>query len=773
MNGLTTKEVEFRIKNGLVNKRVKYSRSIKDIILSNIFTLFNFINLFLFILVLTTKSYRNGLFAIVIVINTIISIYGEIKAKLIIDKLSIVNNTKVSVIRDGKTIKISPYDIVIDDIIVLKNGDVVPTDVLVLNSNLCEVDESIITGETKNVIKKKNDTIFSGSIIISGSLKAKVINVGLNNYSSRLIKEASYQKEEKTYLEKELNKVLKIVTILIIPIMIILFLIQYFVNNVSYNEAILYTTAGVIGMIPSGLILLTSVALSTGVIKMGLKKVIVQQLNGIETLSCVDVLCLDKTGTITDGTLEVIKVINKSTFDINSIIKNMLNDNLVNQTDIALDKYFKTKEKLNIIKMIPFSSYRKYSMVCYENLNTFALGALEYMLPNAKMDEEALNYAQEGYRVLTLIHSKEIPEDQKIPSHSKIIAYIILKDNIRKNIEKTLKYFTEQQVNIKIISGDNVSTISNVMKKVGYKDYEKYLDCSNLNDEELINKVSDYQIYGRCNPYQKRLIIKTLKQKYTVGMVGDGVNDILALKEADCSIALTSNNGAAKSVSQIVILENDFNVLPDIVNEGRRVINNIERVASLYLVKTIYSFLLSILSIVLTMEYPFYPIQLTLIGTACVGLPSFFLTMLNDNRKVSKNFIKNVFKTSSCSGIAITINIIIILILSNILKTSIDTYKIVTVTLTGLINILILYKISKPITNIKKIILLITIVLFLSSLIFLRKIFILNKFNLNLLIITIAILIFDIIIIKYLEKLYDKIFQKRWCKWMHKKEWKN
>ena len=773
MNGLTTKEVEFRIKNGLVNKRVKYSRSIKDIILSNIFTLFNFINLFLFILVLTTKSYRNGLFAIVIVINTIISIYGEIKAKLIIDKLSIVNNTKVSVIRDGKTIKISPYDIVIDDIIVLKNGDVVPTDVLVLNSNLCEVDESIITGETKNIIKKKNDTIFSGSIIISGSLKAKVINVGLNNYSSRLIKEASYQKEEKTYLEKELNKVLKIVTILIIPIMIILFLIQYFVNNVSYNEAILYTTAGVIGMIPSGLILLTSVALSTGVIKMGLKKVIVQELNGIETLSCVDVLCLDKTGTITDGTLEVIKVINKSTFDINSIIKNMLNDNLVNQTDIALDKYFKTKDKLNIIKMIPFSSYRKYSMVCYENLNTFALGALEYMLPNTKMDEEALNYAQEGYRVLTLIHSKEIPEDQKIPSHSKIIAYIILKDNIRKNIEKTLKYFTEQQVNIKIISGDNVSTISNIMKKVGYKDYEKYLDCSNLNDEELINKVSDYQIYGRCNPYQKRLIIKTLKQKYTVGMVGDGVNDILALKEADCSIALTSNNGAAKSVSQIVILENDFNVLPDIVNEGRRVINNIERVASLYLVKTIYSFLLSILSIVLTMEYPFYPIQLTLIGTACVGLPSFFLTMLNDNRKVSKNFIKNVFKTSSCSGIAITINIIIILILSNILKTSIDTYKIVTVTLTGLINILILYKISKPITNIKKIILSITIVLFLSSLIFLRKIFILNKFNLNLLIITIAILIFDIIIIKYLEKLYDKIFQKRWCKWMHKKEWKN
>lgn len=773
MNGLTTKEVEFRIKNGLVNKRVKYSRSIKDIILSNIFTLFNFINLFLFILVLTTKSYRNGLFAIVIVINTIISIYGEIKAKLIIDKLSIVNNTKVSVIRDGKTIKISPYDIVVDDIIILKNGDVVPTDVLVLNSNLCEVDESIITGETKNVIKKKNDTIFSGSIIISGSLKAKVINVGLNNYSSRLIKEASYQKEEKTYLEKELNKVLKIVTILIIPIMIILFLIQYFVNNVSYNEAILYTTAGVIGMIPSGLILLTSVALSTGVIKMGLKKVIVQELNGIETLSCVDVLCLDKTGTITDGTLEVIKVINKSTFDINSIIKNMLNDNLVNQTDIALDKYFKTKDKLNIIKMIPFSSYRKYSMVCYENLNTFALGALEYMLPNAKMDEEALNYAQEGYRVLTLIHSKEIPEGQKIPSHSKIIAYIILKDNIRKNIEKTLKYFTEQQVNIKIISGDNVSTISNVMKKVGYKDYEKYLDCSNLNDEELIAKVSDYQIYGRCNPYQKRLIIKTLKQKYTVGMVGDGVNDILALKEADCSIALTSNNGAAKSVSQIVILENDFNVLPDIVNEGRRVINNIERVASLYLVKTIYSFLLSILSIVLTMEYPFYPIQLTLIGTACVGLPSFFLTMLNDNRKVSKNFIKNVFKTSSCSGIAITINIIIILILSNILKTSIDTYKIVTVTLTGLINILILYKISKPITNIKKIILSITIVLFLSSLIFLRKIFILNKFNLNLLIITIAILIFDIIIIKYLEKLYEKIFQKRWCKWMHKKEWKS
>lgn len=761
MNGLTTKEVELKIKQGLVNKRVKYSRSIKNIIITNVFTLFNFINLFLFVLVLTTESYRNGLFAMVILINTIISIQGEIKAKIIIDKLNIIADAKVTVLRDGQTTEIAPSELVTDDIISLKSGDVVPTDILILNSNLCEVDESIITGETKNIIKKKGDTLYSGIIITSGNLKAKVINVGSQNYSSRLIKEASKLKENATYLEKELNKILKIVTILIIPIMIILFLIQYFVNHVTYNEAILYTTAGVIGMIPSGLILLTSVALSTGVIKMGLKKVIVQELNGIETLSCVDVLCLDKTGTITDGTLEVVKVIKNSNIDIAPIIKNMYKTPPVNQTDIALAKYFETNEKLNIIKMVPFSSYRKYSMVTYEKLGTFALGALEYMLEYAKLDEEVSKYAKEGYRILTLIHSKKTSATQKVPIDSKIIAYIIIKDNIRKNVEKTLKYFTEQGVNIKIISGDNIDTISNIMRKVGYQDYEKCLDCSNLTEEELKNKVKDYQIYGRCNPYQKKIIIQTLKQKYTVGMVGDGVNDILALKEADCSIALTINNGAAKSVSQIVILENDFNVLPDIVNEGRRVINNIERVASLYLVKTIYSFLLSILSIVLTIEYPFYPIQLTLIGSICVGVPSFFLTMLSDNRKVSKNFIKNVFKTALSSGITITLNIIIILILKNIFNIDIENYKVVVVTLTGLINILILYKISKPITIVKKIILILTTTLFILATTILRKIFILNKFNLSLIITTIIIFIFDVIIIKYLEKLYDKIINKR------------
>ncbi len=756
MEGLSTKEVQERIKNNLVNKKVNYSRSILDIILRNVCTLFNFINLILFILVLTTGSYHNSLFAGVIIINTVISIVGEIKAKIIVDKLNLTFSDTVNVIRDGITKEISLYEVVYDDVLILKSGDTVPLDVIVLNSNMCEVDESIITGEDKSIIKRKNDKIISGSIIISGSVKAKVVSISKNSYATSLIKEANTLDRNETYLQKSLNKILYIIMILIVPIMLLLFITSYVVNKSTYNEAILYTTAGIIGMIPSGLILLSSIALSKSVINLASKRVIVQRLNGIEALASVDILCLDKTGTITDGSLEVIKVINKSDKDISNIISNMVVNNVYNQTDLAMNRYFKLTSKLDIIKYVPFSSYRKYSMISIKNMGTYAMGALEYMIKNKKYDKEVYKYIDMGYRVVTLVYSPKYSKNQSLPSDIKIIGYIILKDNIRNNVSTTLKYFESQGVNLKILSGDAPTTVLNIMKQVSNKNL-KCLDCSNISSLELASSVREYDIFARCNPYQKKLIISNLKKYNTIGMIGDGVNDILALKEADCSISLTSNSNASRSVSQIVLLDNDFDSLPSIVNEGRGVINNIERVSSLYLIKTIYSSLLSVLCIFLGWDYPFYPIQLTLISSICVGLPSLFLTFIKDYRKVSRDFIRISFKTAVSGGITCVINVLLLMYVNSI--THID-YQIILVGITGFVNLYTLYRKCIPFNFYKALILGGSLLMFVSIMILLKDLFYLGNFNFNMLIILMIFSILDILMIYIIEKIYVKLFYK-------------
>lgn len=762
MNGLTKEEVRKRVLSNKVNYKVNYSRSIFDILVKNICTLFNLINLILFVLVLTTGSYYNCLFALVIVINTVIAIVGEVRAKLIIDRLDLNFNNDVTVIRDRKSISISCYDIVIDDVIVLKSGDTAPVDCVVLNSNMCEVDESIITGEDVNVIKKKNDKIMSGSIIVSGSVYAKVVSVGKSNYASLLIKNAKSLDSGETYLQRSLNRILKIITILIVPVMLMLFITSFVINKSSYNEAILYTTAGIIGMIPSGLVLLSSIALSNGVINLAKKNVVVQKLNGIEALASVDVLCLDKTGTITSGQMEVFRVINKSDEDVSNIIKNMISNNIYNQTDMALDRYFKLSSKLDIVKYVPFSSYRKYSMVSILNKGTYGLGALEYMISGASYDEEVVGYINDGYRVLTLVHSSSYTDSQKIPSSSSVICYIILKDCIRPNVKDTLGFFKEQGVRIKIISGDSSLTVSNIMKQVGSLDYKKCVDCSNMSSSSLLSYVDDdYFIFARCNPYQKRLIINRLKDNNTVGMIGDGVNDILALKEADCSISLTSNSNASKSVSQMVLCDNDFDSLPSIVNEGRRVINNIERVSSLYLVKTIYSCLLSILCIILRMDYPFYPVHLTLISSVCVGLPSLFLTLIKDYRKVSRDFIRNSFKLATSGGISVVINVLLVVLISKYMNRPFSDYQMLIVCLTGFINLFLLYRRSKPLNVVKGVIFGSSLFLFVMLLICFKDLFFVGGFSFSMWVILFLLIILDVVFIYLIEKVYVKILYRK------------
>ena len=508
-------------------------------------------------------------------------------------------------------------------------------------------------------------------------------------------------------------------------------------------------------MIPEGLVLLTSVSLTVGVIKMASKKVIIQKLNGIELLACVDTLCLDKTGTITDGSMDVVDVIKLSEKeDIDNIISNMLIDK-INVTDIALSKYFKNKTDMEILDHIPFSSARKYSLVKFKK-GTYALGAFEY-LTNKEIDEYNIldKYIELGYRIITLVKCKE--EFNK--KTNVVLAFIILKDNVRKNAKETLEYFKEQDVDIKIISGDNPKTVSNILKQLSMENYDKYISGNNLPEdyEELKKIVNNYSIYGRVTPYQKQMIIKALKETSKVGMIGDGVNDILALKEADCGIALASGISAARSVSEVVLTDSDFGVLPNIVNEGRRVVNNIERVASMYLIKTIYSFLISILCIAFSHEYPFYPVQLSLIGITCVGLPSFFLALEPNYNKVKKGFLIKVFRNAIPSGLCVTINILFLIMFTYIFKLDFEPFRLIIVAVTGYLNLRLLYKISLPLSLIRKILLAISSISFYLLLILFDDFFLIKSYNL-LSFIFIGIFIFaNNYICDFFEEIYDKI----------------
>lgn len=579
MNGLSSHEVEYRVNNGLSNDdKIKYTRTTKEIILSNSITLFNILNLSLLVLVLTTGSLQNTLFIGTIVFNTVIAIYQELKAKRILDNIKVTNQDRVTVIRDGEKKEIAKEEIVIDDLLYLSSGDSVVVDLEVVKSSSLEVDESVITGESDAIMKKKNDKIISGSIVTSGNAYAKVISVGRNNYANNLIKEASLVKDNSSYLQNTINNILKIVTFLIIPVGLLLFISQYFYSNQTYSEAILGAVAGIIGMIPEGLVLLTSIALTAGVIKMAKQNVIIQKLHGIEILSCTDVLCLDKTGTITDGTMEVVDtIVLDNRINVAEIIANICTEEANNSTDIALKKKFGVKNNLNVNDRVSFSSAKKCSITEIEGIKYY-LGALEYITNQKITDYEVLNkYILKGYRIITLAREKN--------NNIEVLGFIILKDNIRNSAKETLKYFKEQDVEIKIISGDNPITVSNILKQLEFDGYDRYIEGKDLpNDyDELEKIVNEKTVFGRMTPVQKQIVIKALKENNTVSMIGDGVNDVLALKEADCGIALATGVNAARSVSEVVLTTSDFSVLPGIVNEGRRVVNNIERVASMYL----------------------------------------------------------------------------------------------------------------------------------------------------------------------------------------------
>ena len=755
MEGLTYQEVEYRKNNGLSNNvEVKNTKSVKEIILSNTITLFNILNISLFILVLTTGRIQNATFVGTIIFNTFISIFQELKAKRILDNIKINNKEEVTVIREGKKEIIPKEEIVMDDILYLSSGDSILTDLVVIESSSLQIDESIITGESDAIMKKKGDNVMSGSFVTSGSGYARVVSIGKNDYASNLVKEASDIKDSSSFLQKTINSIFKVITILIVPVGIMLFVSQYFFSHQTYSEAVLGSVAGIIGMIPEGLVLLTSIALTAGVVKMASKKVIIQRLHGIEILSCTDVLCLDKTGTITDGTMEVVDYL---TFDnrinVEDIIANICTQEANNATDSALKKKFGIKNNLNVTERIPFSSLKKCSTTVIDNVKYY-LGALEYITDKSVNDYPELNeYLEKGYRILTLAK-----EDKSV----RVIAFIIIKDNVRKNAGKTLKYFKEEGVELKIISGDNPITVSNILKGLNFEGYDKYIEGKSLpsDDNELVKVVNDIKIFGRMTPTDKQRVIRALKKSNTVSMIGDGVNDILGLKEADCGISFGSAVSAARGVAEVILTDDDFSRLPDIVNEGRRVVNNIERVSSMYLIKTVYSFLLSIMVIFLSYEYPFYPVQLSLISAFCVGIPSFFLALEPNYTKTDRNFLVIVFRNAISNGLVICLNIFAIIMICNIFHKDFEMYRLVVVSLTGFITLRLLYTICKPLNLWRKVLIVICSICFLLSLILFPDLFLVSKFGILNVILLILFAFVDCYVIDFFGEVYDKIVDR-------------
>lgn len=700
--GLTYEQVKKRKEDNLVNYDTSVpTKSIKRILFENFFTLFNFLNLFLALAIFLVGSYKNMLFMIIVIINTAISTIQEIHSKRVIDKLSIIAESKAKVIRDGKKEEIHINDIVLDDILELNTGNQISTDSIILDGQV-QVNESYITGEPDSILKKVGDTLLSGSYIVSGKCIAKVEHIGEENYTAKISSGAKYIKKINSEIMISLRKIIRVLAFAIIPIGITLFYTQLHIQALSLQDAVVKTVAAVIGMIPEGLVLLTSTVLAVSVIRLSKSKVLVQELYCIETLARVDTLCLDKTGTLTEGIMEVKDFIplSKSKDEMFNIVSNIaISSDDENSTIEAIRAYFNnTSKTFTVNQKIAFSSDTKWSGINFKEEGSYIIGAPEFVLKNDfKLYKDKIDKYSKDYRVLILAHSSDTFKNNKLPDNLNVIGIVLISDKIRKEASNTLKYFKEQGVDIKIISGDNPLTVSKIAKQVGIYEYDNYIDMSTLKrDDEIKSIATRYTIFGRVTPTQKEKLIKSLKSNgKTVAMTGDGVNDILALKAADCSIAMANGSDATKNVSQLILLDSNFASMPKVVYEGRRTINNIERSASLFLVKTIYSTILALMFLFMQETYPFIPIQLTLISTVTIGIPSFILALEPNKERVKGNFLKNVISKSLPAGITVAISIFIISILNQNGYIPYEQYSSLSVIATGICGIILLFTLSK------------------------------------------------------------------------------
>lgn len=700
--GLNDEQIEQRMESNLVNHDTTVpTKSVKRILYENFFTLFNLLNLVLAIAIFAVGSYKNMLFLFIVIINTAISTIQEIHSKRVVDKLSLMATSKVNVIRNSKKQNISIYELVLDDIVEFRTGNQIPTDSIIQDGEVL-VNESFITGEPDSITKKKGDTILSGSYIISGKCLAKVEHIGTDNYTAKISSGAKYIKKVKSEIMTSLNKIIKVLTFVIIPIGACMFYSQLNIDGISIQDAVVQSAASIIGMIPEGLVLLTSTVLAISVIRLSKSKVLVQDLYCIETLARVDTLCLDKTGTLTEGSMEVkdFVCVNTDKSDMENILANMSKfSEDENATIMAIKDYFSNiSNEFEVVNKVAFSSDKKWSGISFKDKGSYIIGAPEFVLKNDfnKYKDEIEKYAMD-YRVLVLAHSKNDFNKKDLPDEVNLLGYILLLDKIRPDASKTLSYFESQGVDIKIISGDNPVTVSKIAKNVGVKNYDRYIDMSTISEDTDLNDIAtNYTIFGRVSPTQKQSLIKSLKSNNrTVAMTGDGVNDVLALKEADCSVAMASGSDATKNISQLVLLKSDFAAMPKIVAEGRRTINNIQRSASLFLVKTIYSTIFALMFLFMAEQYPFEPIQLSLISVTTIGIPSFMLALEPNKERIRGKFLRNVIAKAFPTAITNVITIFALTILNKLGFIAEEYFSSLCVISTGISGLALLFTLTR------------------------------------------------------------------------------
>ena len=704
--GLTEEQIDKRISAGLNNyKSMGSTKTISQIIIGNIVTPFNILIFIIAGFLISVNSIKDLTFLVIVLLNLVIGIIQEISAKKTIDKLTLISAPTCDVLRDSKFQEVTINEVVLDDLISLKTGKQICSDSIVVEGQI-EVNESLLTGEADAIIKKPGDILYSGSFVVSGTCIARVDKVGDDNYIERLTGQAKQYKKPNSELLKALNKIILVMGILTVVIGVSLFFIQYLRTGLDYETSIRKTAGAMIGMIPSGLYLVTSVALAVGVLRLAKNNVLVQELYCIEMLARVDVLCLDKTGTITDGTMNVRNVIdydiigNLSTKDIVSAMLNATNDQ--NLTNVALENKFGRAKRIKHTDIIPFSSQRKYSAVTFDGIGTIVLGAPEFVLKaNYKFVEADVNKAaKEGYRVLVIAHTNEVIKDGALPNvELEPVSLILIEDNVRPDAIDTISYFKEAGVEVKVISGDNPITVSKVAERAGITNAENYISLDGLTDTEVVRAASKYTVFGRVSPGQKRLLVKSLQELgHKVAMTGDGVNDILALKEADCSIAVASGSEAARNVSHLVLLDSNFGSMPRVVSEGRRVISNIAKVAKLYLTKTMFSLLLAIVALIRG-SYPISTNQLLMIDALCIGIPSLVLGLEPNRQAAPKNFLSTIIKSALPGAIVIVIQSLLVFLLQNQLDMTARTTSTIIVIVATFTCMMVLYETCKPFIN--------------------------------------------------------------------------
>ena len=737
--GLTKEQVEDRIARGAVNHAVESaSKSKKEIICSNIFTYFNLIFFIIAVLLIVVGSFRDLTFLPVIIANTAIGIFQELRSKKVLDELTILNAPKNTVLRDGREETVPAEELVLDDILLLKAGSQIPADATVVSGEVL-VNEALITGEADQIQKKNGDTLLSGSFVASGECRARIEKVGKDSYVSQLTLEAKAMNDtELSEMIRSLDRLVKIVGCIILPIGIVLFSQQHFINGASIRDSVTSTVAAVIGMIPEGLYLLASVALAVSVMRLAMQKVLVHNMKCIETLARVDVLCVDKTGTITDNTMSVKKVIPFRSEEmpdaggdaaadaeqtavseeggeagpetteaeqealelaIGDFAAAMATDNI---TMKAIKDYFQKRSGKRPEKVYSFSSATKYSGAVFEDAS-YVLGAPEFILRGqyAAYSERIEYWGRQGYRVLVFATYEGVLDGEKLTADVRPMGMILLANPIRENAKETFAYFAEQGVKIKVISGDNPVTVSEVAKEAGIEDAEDYVDASTLTDEKALFAAAErYTVFGRVTPDQKRQLVSAMKGRgHTVAMTGDGVNDVLALKDADCSIAMASGSDAASQVAQLVLLESDFSKMPSVVAEGRRVVNNIERTASLFLVKNIFSLFLSIFSIILMVNYPLEPSQISLISMFTIGIPAFVMSLERNTDQIKGHFLSNVLFKALPGGLTdflVVSSLYMFCMEFQVSETDVSTSCTIILAIVGL---MILYQIASPMTK--------------------------------------------------------------------------